>query len=95
MESARRARERADEQWRHSVGNGAPHLAGRQREPGPAGAGPSRPQAVDPRTHRVYVGNERGNTVSVVAGRRLRVQATVPVGRTPGGVAVAPLSGLV
>ena len=51
--------------------------------------------AVDPRTHRVYVGNERGNTVSVVDGRRLRVQATVPVGRTPGGVAAAPLSGLV
>ncbi len=95
MESARRARERGEEQWRHSVGNGAPHLAGRQREPGPAGAGPSRPQAVDPRTHRVYVGNECGATVTVVDDLRLRVQATVPVGRTPGGVAVAPLSGLV
>ncbi len=95
MESARRARERADEQWRHSVGNGAPHVAGRQREPGPAGAGASRPQAVDPRTHRVYVDNERGVTVTVVDDLRLRVQATVPVGRTPGGVAAAPLSGLV
>jgi len=51
--------------------------------------------AVDPRTHRVYVGNERGATVTVVDDLRLRVQATVPAGRTPGGVAVAPLSGLV
>ena len=51
--------------------------------------------AVDPRTHRVYVGNEHGDTVSIVEGLSLRVRATVPVGRIPGGVAVAPASGLV
>jgi len=51
--------------------------------------------AVNLRTHRVYVGDERGGTLSIIAGASLRVQAKVHVGRGPGGVGVAPAARLV
>jgi YVTN family beta-propeller protein len=51
--------------------------------------------AVDPLTHRVYVGNEHGASLSVVDGVTRRVLASVPVGRIPGGVGMAPGAGLV
>ena len=51
--------------------------------------------AVDLRTHRVYVADERGGTLSSIAGATLRVQATIHVGRGPGGVGVAAAAHLV
>jgi DNA-binding beta-propeller fold protein YncE len=51
--------------------------------------------AVDDRTHLVYVTLEHHTADAIVDGRRLRLLATVPVGPTPGGIAVDPALGLV
>ena len=46
--------------------------------------------AVDPGTHTVYVTNRNDDTVSVIDGSTHTVTATVPVGKSPDGVAVDP-----
>jgi hypothetical protein len=51
--------------------------------------------AVDDRTHLVYVTEEHHAADAIVDGRQLRLLATVPVGPTPGGIAVDPALGLV
>jgi DNA-binding beta-propeller fold protein YncE len=51
--------------------------------------------AVDDHTHLVYITEEHHAAVAIVDGRQLRLLATVPVGPTPGGIAVDPALGLV
>jgi hypothetical protein len=50
---------------------------------------------VDTRTHLVYVTEEHHAADAIVDGGRLRLLATVPVGPTPGGIAVDAALGLV
>ena len=46
--------------------------------------------AVDQKTNRIYVSNQRDDTVSVIDGVTNTVLATVPVGHYPNGIAVNP-----
>ncbi|MGH8589138.1 MAG: PQQ-dependent catabolism-associated beta-propeller protein, partial [Gammaproteobacteria bacterium] len=41
-------------------------------------------------THRVFVTNERGDSITVIDSRTLAVEATVPVGKHPRGIGLAP-----
>ena len=41
-------------------------------------------------TERVFVTNERANTVSVISGSTLKVEATIAVGKQPRGIGLAP-----
>jgi DNA-binding beta-propeller fold protein YncE len=61
---------------------------------GPPGSQPHG-VAVDTRTHLVYVTEEHRAADAIVEGVQLRHVATVPVGLTPGGIAVDPGLGLV
>src|SRR6516225_3357439 len=54
----------------------------------PVGEGPASDVAVDPGTRTVYVTNHYDSTVSVIDASTRTVTATVPVDKTPDGVAV-------
>ncbi|MHC8441980.1 MAG: PQQ-dependent catabolism-associated beta-propeller protein [Candidatus Eutrophobiaceae bacterium] len=50
----------------------------------------SSPQAAATITGRIFVTNEKGNTVSVINGETLEVEAEIPIGNRPRGIGISP-----
>lgn len=64
-------------------------LAGCSEKPAEQGKQPQPAASVGP-THRVFVTNEKGNSVSVIDPVTNQVEATIDVGEQPRGIGIAP-----